>query len=149
MFGLEYRRCILSHSTFITLLILFPSVAIIVFFIFATELRRFIRKVPEIQTHQHIEYFKHVVSHQMYAALLQIVLLGIPVVLFLLRAISRLLRFDDVWFMLIPSIIVLILGQSFKATEKKAKTLPVSDPQLKDERERIVKIWMRKPFPTW
>ena len=93
--------------------------------------------------------FKKAVSHQMYAALFQIVLLSAPLVIFLTGMMFDFLTASDIFVIIVPSVIILIIGAIFKRLETRAKTMLTASPEIQAERDAIVHTWLRKAFPDW
>jgi len=139
----------MSHGTFITLLIAFPGAALLSAFVFMSMLKRFMDETPSIDTNRDLDKFKEVVRKQMYAALLQIVLMGLPILIFLYGAVTGLMRFGDILYVIIPNTVVIIVGKALRKIEKKAQSLPVSSPELEKARNDIVYCWEKKPLPDW
>ncbi|MCD4707213.1 MAG: hypothetical protein K8S62_05685 [Candidatus Sabulitectum sp.] len=139
----------MSHSLIITLLIAFPSASLISGIIYISNLKRFVDTTPRIETNQDLELFKNVVRHQMYAALLQIVLLGTPIIIFTYGTISGILEFGDVLYVVIPNLIVIIVSRILRKTEKKAQSISASTPQLVSAVSSIVYSWENKALPDW
>lgn len=139
----------LNRSLIITLLIGFPSLSLINGIIFISNLKRFMDRTPRIETDQDLEHFKKLVKHQMYAALLQIVLLGTPIFIFSYGTLSGILIFGDVLYIVIPNIIVIICGRLLRKIEKKAQSISASTPQLMSAVNDIVNSWKKKALPDW
>jgi len=112
-------------------------------------LKRFMDETPRIDSNRDLEKFKDVVRKQMYAALLQIVLMGLPILIFLYGAVTGLMRFGDILYVIIPNAIVIVVGKVLRGIEKKAQSLPVSSPELEKARDDIVYCWEKKPLPDW
>ncbi len=112
-------------------------------------LKSFMDETPRIDTNADLEKFKDVVRKQMYAALLQIVLMGLPILIFLYGAVTGLMRFGDILYVIFPDAVVIIVGKALRKIEKKAQSLPVSSPELEKARDKIVYCWEKKPLPDW
>jgi hypothetical protein len=108
-----------------------------------------VRGTPAIRTYQDIVDFERVVARQMYAALMQILLLAIPGLLFAVGLIRKLLVPGDLLYILLPLVAVIAMGVAMKGLEKRAQTIPTDDPILEERRNHIVKTWISKPFPDW
>lgn len=133
----------------LTLLVAMPAASIVSAVYFMSVLKQFMGGTPRIETAADLETFKSVVKKQMYAALVQIGLLGLPIILYLMGMITRTLRFGDFVYVLIPNLAVIVVGRILRGVEKKAQRLPVSDPQLEKARDEIVYTWEKKPLPDW
>ena len=131
------------------LLVAMPAVSIVSATCFMSALKRFMGETPRIDTAADLEIFKSVVKKQMYAALIQIALLGLPIVLFVIGSLTQTLRLGDFVYVLIPNLVVIIAGRILRRVERKAQMLPVSDPQLEKARNDIVRTWEKKALPDW
>jgi hypothetical protein len=138
-----------SRSTFVTLLLVLPAIGAMLAVFFGTELQRFLRAVPALNSTADIERLKLVVARQMYAALAQIVILGLPIIIFFAGMKMGYLSPADLVFVIVPSAVILLIAQAYKKVEAAVRTMPAADEQLRRERDRIVHIWLKKPFPDW
>jgi len=140
----------MDRATLITLMVLFPALGILNMIFHNLKLRRFNKEVPQIEKRMHLERLKREAKAQMYAALVQIVLLGLPFVFFIYGMWKGLLSFGDVFlYGILPSVASIIVGQACKGTEKIAKSQWVEDPRLRKERDEVVYTWDHKAFPDW
>ncbi len=139
----------MSYSLIVTLLAGLPSLSLLSGIVLMTELKRFMAGTPGIETEQDLEHFKKIVKHQMYAALLQIVLLGAPVFLFSYGIQKGILEFGDILFVIVPNSIVIALGLSLKKLEKKGQSISASTPELRSEVDSVVYFWKKKALPGW
>lgn len=113
------------------------------------ELKGFMAGTPRIETEQDLEHFKKIVKHQMYAALLQIVLLGVPLFIFSYGIQKEILGFGDFLFVIVPNSIVIALGLFLRKLEKKGQSISASNPELKSEVDSVVCTWKKKALPNW
>jgi len=139
----------LSYSLMVTLLAGLPFLSLLSGIVLMTELKRFMAGTPGIETEQDLEHFKKIVKHQMYAALLQIVLLGTPVFLFPYGIQKGILGFCDILFVAVPNSIVIAFGLSLKKLEKKGQSISASTPELRSEVDSVVYFWKKKALPGW
>ncbi len=138
-----------SKTGYIALMLLLPAFAAVNSIIHGAHLRAFLDRIPALATYQDVVEFERVVARQMYAALLQIVLLVAPGVVYVVGLLRGVLGFEDVFFVMLPSFVILGLGIAFKRLENQAKSIPVKDRVLSERRDHIVKVWNAKPFPDW
>jgi hypothetical protein len=119
--------------------------------VFGWQLQRFLSTTPSIDSWQAMERFKRVVAMQMYAALIQIGVLGLPGVLFVLGIMAGELRFLwDVLYLVVPAAGVVGVGFALKQIESRVRALPVSgDPEMQANFKHVVNTWINKPFPDW
>ena len=116
---------------------------------FGLELKRYAERTRALDSTLAMFRFKRVVAHQMYAALAQIVLLATPPVIFLIGAMLDVLDASDIFFVIVPAIGILVIAAFFRGYEKMARTIPASDPEIEEQRDAIVRTWLRKPWPDW
>jgi len=138
-----------SKSGYIALMLLLPAIAVVNSILHGSQLKAFLERTPAIATYQNIIDFERVVARQMYGALLQILLLVGPGVVFVVGLVRGPLAVDDVIYVMLPSFVILALGIAFKNLENRAKSIPVDDPVLADRHAHIIKVWNSKPFPDW
>lgn len=138
-----------SRTGYITLMLLLPAVAVLNAIIHGSQLREFLERTPAFATYQDIVELEKIVARQMYAALVQIVLLVAPGVVFVVGLVRGVLSVEDILFVVLPSFVILALGVAIKKVENTVRSIPVADPILEERREQIVKVWMTKPFPDW
>lgn len=136
------------RSTYLMLMLLLPAIAAVNALYFGAELRRFAMEVPRLESSHHLERFKQVVARQMYAALVQIVLLGLPAVVFVVGIARGALTAGDILFVVIPAAVIILIAQVNRRDEARVRELP-AEPTLTAQRDRIVRTWVRKPLPDW
>ncbi len=139
----------MNCSLMVTLLAGLPSLSLVSGIVLMTELKKFMAKTPRIETEQELEHFKKIVKHQMYAALLQIVLLGTPVFIFSYGIQKGILGFGDILYVIVPNSIVIALGLFLRKLEKKGQSISASNPELRSEVDSVVYFWKKKALPNW
>lgn len=103
-----------------------------------------------IDTRQDLEAFKTLAKTNMYGAWVAMVVAGLPIALFVYGLMRGLLGGSPARFLLmLPMSVVLLFTKKMKQNEQLAQNLPVTDPILKKERDRVVDVWMHKAFPDW
>jgi hypothetical protein len=137
------------RSTLLLLMLGLPLVAIINAWWFGSELQRFAKKVESFNSTHEIEQFKGVVARQMYAALVQIVLLAVPPILFFVGLAKGELTPGDLIFIIVPSAVVILVAMLYKQTEKRVQSTPAHDDELRRQRDAIIHTWLKKPLPDW
>ncbi len=126
-----------------------PALAVINAIWFGFELKNFVSSTPRLESSRDIERFKTVVAHQMYAALVQIVLLATPPMTFGAGLFHGVLVPPDILYVIGPSALILVVAAMYRGEEKRAKSIPAADPELERQRDAIVHTWLRKPLPDW
>ncbi len=116
---------------------------------FGLEMKRFAEETPRISTRRDLDAFGRMAKRQMYAALAQIVILGLPVVLYVVGLLNGTLRNDDFLYVVVPGSIVFVAARLLKGWERRVQSLPVDDGGLERERDAMVRVWMHRPFPDW
>ncbi len=137
------------RSTYIFLVLLFPALALVNAWWFGRELKAFVDSTPVISSTNDIERMKTVVGRQMYAALVQVVLLTAGPAIYFVGMFRGALGPADVMFIILPSAAVIVLASVYKRVETKAKGIPVPDEELRRQRDTIVHTWLKKPLPDW
>lgn len=140
----------MSREVLLVAMVSLPLLAVANAIVFGLELRAFLRRVPSVRGSSDLEDFKAVVARQMYAALGQIALGLAPFGLWAWgRFGAGLLSVSDLLFATIPAMLLGVPGLWNARIEGIAKRMPCSDPLLRAEIERVIRVWMRKPFPDW
>jgi hypothetical protein len=137
------------RTTFIALMVLLPGAAIVNACFCGASLQAFLRDVSGLASSADLERFKRVVAGQMYAALVQLVLLAVPPILYAVGLAKGVLVGGDIVYILVPSAVVILVAQTFKKLETRVKTIPATDADLARQRDAIVHTWMKKPLPDW
>jgi hypothetical protein len=137
------------HDLYVVLLLVLPGLAVLNALWFSSELRRFLAEVPRLESTRDVELFKAVVARQMRAALVQIVLLGAPLVVFGVGIVRRVLGPGDLLYVILPALVVLAVAARCRPAEQAARSLPAADDVLTRERDRVVQTWLKKPLPDW
>jgi hypothetical protein len=137
------------RSTLILLMLLFPALGIANAIWFGSELQRFAASTTAIASTIDIERLKEVVARQMYAALVQIVLLAAPTVVFFYGLFRGVLEVSDVVYIILPSAVVIVLASIYKKVESRVRTMSVTDDELRRQRDAIVETWVKRPLPDW
>jgi hypothetical protein len=139
----------IMRDVFIFLLVFFPGLGIVNAFWFGRELADFLVKYDGLRSDQDMLAYKRVVGRQMYAALVQIVLLLMPTLLFFTGFFSGVLKVLDLVFVVVPSVLVIVVGMRYKRLEEPMKAILAATPELENERDDVVATWLKKPFPDW
>lgn len=137
------------RQTYLLIILILPAVAILNSWFFGSELQRFTRAVRTISSTAEIEQFKAVVARQMYGALVQIVLLAVPPIVFFVGIVRGVLGPGDLVFVIVPSLVVIAVAVVYKRVEKEAQSIPVADDELRRQRDMIIHTWLKKPLPDW
>ncbi len=110
------------------------------------ELHRFLVGHVAIASTRDLDDFRNLVRNQMRAALIQILLLVGPYILFFAGLYLRLLTSADLALVILPGVIIGIAGGAMKKLESRVQHLPVADPLLEKQRDGLVRRWTRSPF---
>lgn len=116
---------------------------------FGRQLKRYVLSTRMLSSDLDVFRFKKVVANQMRAALFQIVLLSMPIVVFISGIMFKALYPGDIFFVIIPSLVILAVAAYFRSWEMRARNVPVATPELLDQRDAIVRTWLRKALPDW
>ena len=137
------------RTTLLALMVALPAAALVNAAWCSAALAAFAREIRTLASTADLERFKRVVAHQMYAALIQIALLGAPPILFAIGVFSHALGFADVVYILVPAAVIIVVGLAAKRLETRVRTIPTPDDELRRQRDAIVATWVKKPLPDW
>lgn len=133
----------------LTAMIASPGLALVNAAYQGRNLKRFLDRTPELASTLDLENYMRVVGRQMWAALVQAVLLLIAPACFVWGLAIRCLTPGDFVWILLPNVVVILVARSFRSLELRAWSLPAADQELAAERDRIVHVWKTKPLPDW
>jgi len=139
----------LMHALFLAGLIAPFAISLAIIIRLGREMKDFVADMPALQTVEHLNCFKRLVARNMYGALAQIVLFLIPWVVYVFGLNYRALLQGEVAIIFALSIATFIANLRMKKDEEAVRHLPVEDPDLRAERDRVVETWMRKVLPDW
>ena len=134
---------------FLTVIIILQLTGLVYCLIFIKKFTNFLNSVNMLKNDLDMKEFKKLVKENMYAALANIVFLGGSWILYFIGFFIKILNIIDFGFILIPAVLIVIFSLKLKTLEKKLQNLPTENPALEDERDRVVDIWLHKPFPNW
>ncbi len=137
------------RTTLLALLLLLPAAGVVNAAWCGKALSDLLRDVPQLATRADLGRFKRAVAQQMYAALAQIGLLGLPTVLFFVGLFSGALAVGDLLYLLLPSGVNLVIGLAFRKLEARVKAIPTATDELRRQRDAVVATWVSKPLPDW
>ena len=112
----------------------------------AIKLRAFLARNSSISSVESLADFKRMVRWQMHAALVQIGFLGASGLIGLYGIFTEQL---SLLLVLCLNGVVIGISYAMKATEKRAKSLPVNDQSLFNEYRAICESWVKKPLPDF
>lgn len=113
------------------------------------SLQRYVRQTKRIRDLDGLERFQKMVARQMYAALVQLVLLVVPLILYFIGIPTEILRFGDIVFVFIPAGVLIALGHHFKKVETEVCRIPALGEDLEEQRLAVIKTWRTRPLPDW
>lgn len=116
---------------------------------FGMALIAFRNTVTEIRDDRDMQRYKDLAAGQMYAALVQIVLLIAPIAVFIVGIMLKGFTVQDIGYVIIPSVCIFAAGMYVKQIETKVQQTPAATRELEEERDRVTECWMKKPFPDW
>jgi len=88
-------------------------------------------------------------ARNMYGALAQILLFLVPWAVYIIGLSQRRLAQGEVTIIFILSIVTFLVNLLLKKDEEAARAMQVEDPELRSERDKVVKTWMHKAWPDW
>jgi hypothetical protein len=106
----------------------------------------FLSRTKAIRSARDLASFKSMVRQQMLQAMLQMLLLLSGCVIGIYGIITSQI---GLLLVILLNGLILISGLVLRGSEQKARALPVEDPTLRQEYERVSKSWTSKPFPDF
>jgi len=137
------------RNILITIMLACPALGLISAAICGLEMRAFLARTLRIENIQDMERLKRLVAWQMYFALAQFPILGLPPIAFMLGFVTHQLGILHIAYIVLPSLVVIAVSLgAIKPLETRVKALPVDD-AFYAEFQNVVDTWMNKPFPDW
>lgn len=137
------------RAFFIVIVLLLPAAAIANSLIHGMMLMKYTKQTPYLRTGRDILQFKGVVARQMYAAMIQMVLLILPLVLFLVGLLAGALTPSDIPLVIVPAGLIVVLSYFFKKAEIAARNIPTLNPEIEKQRDEIAMTWKKRALPDW
>jgi hypothetical protein len=137
------------RTVFISLMLLLPALGAVNAIYHGRMLQHYVRSTKRIEDMSGLARFQKIVARQMYAALVQLALLVVPMILYFIGIPSQILRFSDIIFVFIPGGILIALGYHFRKVEAEVCRIPALGEDLDKQRMAVIKIWRTRPFPEW
>lgn len=137
------------RDVYLLLLLALPAAAALNALWFGRELRHFADATPRLESTADLQRFRRVVGRQMYAALVQILLLALPPIIFFYGLTRKILTVGDLLLVVLPAAAIIVLAQLNRRHETRVRNIPAADPELERERDRIIRTWNRRPLPDW
>lgn len=133
----------------LALIVGIPVMGVLLQIYFSHQIRCFLRETRALESAGDLDRFKGVAAIQMYAALVLLPILMAPLALYIYGLWSGELPPSDLVFLLVPSLALIVAGQAGKRVERRMHEMPIADEELGRERDRVVDVWLHKPFPDW
>jgi len=137
------------HALFLAGLIVPFILALAITIMSGMEMKAFVVEVRVMRTAEDLARFKRLAARSMYGALAQIVLVLIPWGVYIVGLSRQALLQSEMTIIFVLSIVTILVNLLLKKDEEAARGLPVEDPELKAERDKVVKTWMHKALPDW
>jgi hypothetical protein len=115
------------------------------------RMRRFLAQTPALPSPEDLKHYRRLIAWDMYMALAMIALVVVAAIVLAASLYQGWLSRVEVLILLMPGGVILGTVRTLwtKPAEARVKEIPVSDEALREERDRLVKIWGSKPFPDW
>ena len=137
------------RTFFIAGVLLLPAAAAVNSVVHGTLLMKYAKQTLYFRTGRDILRLKEVVARQMYAAVLQMVLLILPLILYLVGLFTGALYPTDLPLIIVPAGLILVFGYFFKKVEIAVRNIPALNQNIEQQRDEIVRTWKKKPPPDW
>jgi len=118
-------------------------------FYVGSELKQFLSRVPQLRSQEDLDEYRRMAGRQMYAALIQIVVLGTPFILFMYGVFKGYFNCIHVLLYLALNGALFMVSMMIKQIELQVRQLPAANEAIAAERDRIVHIWRTKALPNW
>jgi protein-S-isoprenylcysteine O-methyltransferase Ste14 len=138
-----------TRTILIIFILGFTTAGILNSLYFGLELKRYVARTQVLDSSLAILRYKKMVANQMRAALVQIVLLATPVIAFVAGMMLEWFHGTDLFIVIIPSLVIVAIALYFRGWEMMARSIPATDPEIEEERDAIVRTWLRKALPDW
>jgi len=130
-------------------IVLLFLLAMVNFAVGMREVKKFLDENRRISGAMDLSRFKDMVRKQMYQALLQIALhIGMGTLTVLGTLLGSISGVNFVLVMVLYGIVI-YAGNQGKPLEKRARDLPVDDPQLQPEYRAVCRSWRTRAFPDF
>ena len=137
------------RSLFIAIVLILPAAAAVNSVVHGVLLRKYVRRTRYLRTEQDIVRLQKVVAQQMYAAVVQVGLLILPLVLYLVGVFTGNLYPTDLPLIIVPAGLILVLSYFFKKVEIETRKIPALNPRIEKRRDEIAATWKKKALPDW
>lgn len=138
-----------DRSWVVALMLILPAVGLINSLICAARLKSFLARVPELETPAHLQELKKEVKVQMYFALAQFPLLGLPSLLFMIDLWVLDGPLFDIVYAIGPSIVIFVVSKFIRKVELEVQEMPAATRELEEARIKVVAVWGGQALPDW
>jgi hypothetical protein len=112
------------------------------------DLARFLSRVPTLRSDDDLADFRRVVARQMYGALFMLAMAFAAGAVIVGGTITGHTRPIEWVFLGVVGMMFGAVGIWNKSIERKAKVIP-AEGEYAEQRDAIVEVWMKRPFPNW
>jgi hypothetical protein len=137
------------RTVFISVMLILPALGAVNAIYHGRLLQHYVQQTKRIRDMAGLAQFQKLVARQMYAALFQLVLLVVPMILYFIGIPPQILRFADIVYVFIPGGILIALGYHFKKVESEVCRIPALGEDLDEQRLAVIKTWKTRPLPDW
>ena len=137
------------RGIFIVIVLLLPTAAAVNSVVHGVLLTKYVQRTRYLRTEQDILRLQKIVAQQMYAAVAQVGLLILPLVLYLVGIFTGNLYPSDLPLIIVPAGMILVLSFVFKKVEIKARGIPALNPRIEKRRNEIAATWKKRALPDW
>lgn len=130
-------------------MLILPALGVINAIYHGRLLQHYVRNTKRIRDMAGLAQFQKLVAQQMYAALAQLVLMIIPMILYFIAIPTEILRFADIVYVMFPGGVLMAIGYHFKKVETQVYRIPALGEELDEQRLEIIKRWRTRAVPDW
>lgn len=137
------------RALFLLSILVFQSLGFLLVIALWVDMRRYLEAVPSIGSRDDLERFKGAVTRQMYGNLMLLAAVVVFCLLLGLGMVGGFLDFSEAMLLVLPPCILWLLWRWSRGVVREARTQPVADDALGQERDRVVLVWIRRIVPNW
>jgi hypothetical protein len=138
------------RTVLFVLMLVPPAINLVMLLALHAHWLRFKQTVPALRTAEDLQRLQQLASLHMYAALVTLVLILIPLPTWIYgHVVAETLTMEELSFAIVPGIILGGLAALAKSPAKQAREMPASDAALQAQRDHIADVWLHRALPDW
>ena len=126
-----------------------PIVCLVCAIYFGYSLAKLVDDLLVIECPRDLDAFKRAVSWNMYASVAVIGLVIVIACVFAVGLYYGALYWQELFYVLCFGPLFGFAGAKVSKIERKVRSIPVTNIELEQERDRVIDVWDHKMFPDW